>query len=244
MAIIGAIPARWASTRFPGKVLADLNGKPMIQHVWEGVRACRRLDDVYIVCDAEHVARAAEGFGAKVIMTSPDLASGTDRLAAAFQDSSVDIILNIQGDEPLVSASAIDALAGVLADDPVPPMATVIRPLNDAGDVANPNVVKVVVDHQGYALYFSRAPIPYNRDGAEVTPGTYFKHLGLYAYRRDFLLKFKSLPASRLEAWEKLEQLRVLAAGYKIKTVVTEHDSIGVDTPADLEKVAAFLRKR
>ncbi len=241
MKIIGVIPARWASTRFPGKVLQILRGKPVVQHVWERAGQSRRLDEVIIACDDERVRAAAEGFGAQAVMTSPDHASGTDRIAEAIAGRDADIIINVQGDEPLIDPAVIDQLADALLDDPAVPMATVIKRLEDPALVKDPNVVKAVIDNNGFALYFSRAPIPFARDKDSSPP--VYKHLGIYGYRRDFLLSYSSLPASMLERAEKLEQLRVLEAGLKIKTVITEYDSIGVDTPDDLKRIEAQLNK-
>lgn len=239
--IIGVIPARWASTRLAGKVLADINGLPMIQHVWQRAKKSRLLDEVFIACDHDEVFDKAQEFGAKVIMTSPDHASGTDRIAAACRHSPAKIVVNIQGDEPLMRAEVIDSVVQALLDDGGAVVATPAKKMVNPDDVNNPNVVKVAMDANGYALYFSRAPIPFNRDKKDFDDLAYYKHFGLYAYRRDFLAKFKDLPGSPLEQTERLEQLRVLQAGYKIKVVVTEHDSIGVDTPEDLAQVVAIL---
>ncbi|MEW5895711.1 MAG: 3-deoxy-manno-octulosonate cytidylyltransferase [Candidatus Omnitrophota bacterium] len=242
---IGVIPARWASTRFPGKVLADLNGKPMIYYVWRQARKSSLLQDVIIACDAEHVEKACKAFGAKAVMTSSEHQSGTDRIAEAVRNVDADIVVNIQGDEPLISPDVIDRLAAELINaDKHCPVATVIKRIDDEADVANPNVVKVVVDCNGYALYFSRHGIPYHRSRKEWGSGTvYFKHLGIYAYRKNFLMGFHSLPVSFLEEAEKLEQLRVLEAGLKIKTITTESETLGVDTPEDLERVARVLKE-
>jgi 3-deoxy-manno-octulosonate cytidylyltransferase (CMP-KDO synthetase) len=241
MKIIGVIPARWASTRFPGKVLADLNGKPLIQHVWQQAKKAALLNDVIIACDDCRVKEASAAFGARVVMTSPDHASGTDRIAEAVKNIDADIVVNIQGDEPLIDPKVIDELAAALKDDEHCSMATVIKGITDSTQISNPNVVKVVVDRQGVALYFSRHAIPFNRDGKPLEANTYFKHLGLYAYRKEFLLGFHALPYSRLEHIEKLEQLRVLEAGYRIKTIQTDFETIGVDTPEDLRHVAQLL---
>jgi 3-deoxy-manno-octulosonate cytidylyltransferase (CMP-KDO synthetase) len=244
MKIIGVIPARYASSRLPGKVLADLGGKPMIQHVWERAKQARSLSEVYIACDDQRVFSVSRNFGAKAIMTAPELASGTDRIAAAVKDIEADIVLNIQGDEPLIHFETIESLALGLKNEKDCTMATVVRMMADPADVLNPNVVKVVLDHNGFALYFSRSVIPFDRDGGDFSRLTYYKHFGLYAYRKNFLLAFHQLPFSHLEQTERLEQLRVLEAGYKIKTVTTPHDSISVDTKEDLAKVIGFLRDK
>ncbi len=239
MKIIGVIPARWGSTRFEGKILADIDGKPMIQHVWERARRSQMLNNILIACDDERIMVAAKKFGAAAVMTSPKHVSGTDRIAEAVENLRADIVINIQGDEPLIDPRLIDHLAKALVDNPQCAMATVIKEISQKEDVVNPNVVKVVVDLHGMALYFSRAAIPFDRDGKGGA--VVYKHIGIYAYRRDFLLGYKKLPKSRLEESEKLEQLRALEAGYRIKTVVTEMDMVGVDIPEDLEKVRKLL---
>lgn len=241
MKAIGVIPARWGSTRFEGKPLAEIAGKPMIQHVWEAVKRSGQLDEVLIACDDDRILKAVESFGGRAVMTANDHSSGTDRIAEAVEKLAVDIVVNIQGDEPLIQPSVIDAVVKLLADDPDAVMATVIKTIMDERDYQNPNVVKVVTNVSGDALYFSRSPIPYNRDGGPVQA---FKHLGIYAYRKPFLLGYKNLPASALEKAEKLEQLRALESGYKIKTVLTDMETIGVDTPEDLEKVKELYNRR
>jgi 3-deoxy-manno-octulosonate cytidylyltransferase (CMP-KDO synthetase) len=239
MKIIGVIPARWASTRFEGKVLAPINGKPMIQHVWERSQKSELLNDLVIACDDDRVVVAAEQFGAKTVLTSKEHASGTDRIAEAIESMEGDIIINIQGDEPLIDHAVIDALAATLVEDSSCSMGTAIKVVTTKKELKDPNVVKVVVDGEMNALYFSRSVIPYNRDDSDEA--IYYKHLGIYAYRRDFLLSYKMLPKSNLEKCEQLEQLRVLEFGYKIKTVVTDIDTIGVDTPEDLGRVEKLL---
>lgn len=241
MEVIGIIPARYASTRFPGKVLADIDGRPMIQHVWERAKKSRLLDEVFIACDDDQVFDAAQDFGAKVIMTSPEHASGTDRIAAASKHSPAKVVVNIQADEPLLPEDVIDAVVRSLLDDERAAVATPVKKITNPDDVNNPHVVKVVMDKQGFALYFSRAPIPYNRDQKDFGELHYYKHIGLYAYRRDFLMKFKELPVSELEQTERLEQLRILQAGMRIKAIVTTYDSVGVDTPDDLIRVKTIL---
>lgn len=243
MKTAGVIPARWASTRFEGKVLALINGRPMIEHVWQRTRQCRRIDEVWIACDDKRVYEAARAFGAQAIMTDPKHASGTERIAEAAGKIKADIFVNIQGDEPLIDPVVIDALARMMQDDPRCSMATPISRLTDPEDLNNPNVVKVVVDHNGDALYFSRAAIPYNRDKKFPAEIVYYKHIGLYAYHREFLLNWKNLPASQLEVAERLEQLRVLEAGHKIRTIVTEFESVGVDSPQDVKRVTDRLKQ-
>jgi len=243
MKAIGVIPARWGSTRFQGKVLAELLGKPVVQHVWENAKKAKTLDDLVVACDDERIMKVVEGFGGKAVYTSPDQPSGTDRLAEVVNPMDVRIAVNIQGDEPLVKPIMIDNLVMTLEDEKVAQMATVIKKIEDESELTNSNVVKVVTDRNGYALYFSRYAIPYNRTNAEARSKrpVYFKHIGLYAFTKDFLFTFRNLPESSLEKAEKLEQLRVLEYGYKIKTVETKFDTIGVDTPDDLIRVKEML---
>ncbi|MCR4337388.1 MAG: 3-deoxy-manno-octulosonate cytidylyltransferase [Candidatus Omnitrophica bacterium] len=242
--VVAVIPARWASTRFPGKVLAPIQGMPMIQHVWQRVTKSRLVKDVIVACDDQRVLDAAKAFGAKAVMTSAAHESGTDRIAEAIANIPADIVVNVQGDEPLIEAKVIDALVQTLIDDPQCPMATAIRKITKEEFLKNPNVVKVVVDDRGYALYFSRAAIPFNRDQKNFSTIKCYQHLGLYAYRKDFLKKFSQLSVSDLEKTEKLEQLRVLERGYKIKTVLTDYETVGVDTPEDLERVSELMRNK
>jgi 3-deoxy-manno-octulosonate cytidylyltransferase (CMP-KDO synthetase) len=242
MRAIGVIPARWASTRFVGKVLAEIQGRPMIQHVWERARQASSLADVLIACDDQRVRQAAEHFGARAVMTSPLHPSGTDRLVEAIQGLWADIVVNIQGDEPLMEPMVINDLVEALSGDRKAQMATAIKATTDPKEIHSPHVVKVVIDANRYALYFSRAAIPYVRDENSQTSVSCWKHIGIYAYRRDFLERIPQLPVSHLERLEKLEQLRVLEAGYCIKTVETSFESIGVDTPEDLQRVQQRLQ--
>ncbi len=235
--IVAIIPARYASTRFPGKPLADLWGKPLIQHVWERARCAESVGRVLIATDDERIAGAARGFGAEVVMTRADHPSGTDRIAEAAAGLEAEIVVNLQGDEPLIEPAAIEAAVRPLQEDPALPMSTLCCPIETLEELANPNVVKVVCDRRGYALYFSRLPIPFVRDkGAGVER---FRHIGLYAYRRDFLLAFAQLPPTPLEQAEKLEQLRALEHGHRIRVVPVDHLSPGVDTPEELERLRA-----
>ena len=247
MKAIGVIPARWGATRFEGKVLANLLGTPVIQHVWENAKKARTLDDLIVACDDERILKAVEGFGGKAIYTSPDQPSGTDRLAEVVNAMSVDIVVNIQGDEPLIKPIMIDNLVMALQEEKIAQMATIIKKIDDDSELTNSNVVKVVVDKNGYALYFSRYSIPYNRT-SEKDHGkrpVYYKHIGLYAFTKDFLFTFKKLPHSSLENAEKLEQLRALEYGYKIRVVETKFDTVGVDRPEDLKRAEeALLRER
>jgi len=242
MDVIGVIPARYSSIRFEGKVLVDILGKPMIQHVWERAKQARILDDLIIACDHELVARAAEKFGAKVVMTSKGHLCGTDRISEVINPIDVKIVINIQGDEPLIHPTMIDSVAQALMDNSNISMATIIKKIDNPQVLNDPNVVKVVVDKNNFALYFSRAAIPYRAENSEVESPVYYKHIGLYGYTKDFLFTYRNLPASNLEKIERLEQLRVLEEGFRIKTVETKFDTIGVDTPDDLEKVKARLQ--
>jgi 3-deoxy-manno-octulosonate cytidylyltransferase (CMP-KDO synthetase) len=243
MKTIGIIPARWGATRFEGKVLADLLGKPVIQHVWENARKAKTLDGLIVAADDERIIKVVEGFGGKAVYTSPDQPSGTDRLAEVVNPLDVFLAVNIQGDEPLVKPIMIDSLVMALESEKTAQMATVIKRIEDESELTNSNVVKVVVDRNGYAIYFSRYAIPYNRTGQTDTKSgpQYFKHIGLYAFTKDFLFTFRNLPKSALETAEKLEQLRAIEYGYKIKTVETKFDTIGVDTPDDLMRVKEML---
>jgi 3-deoxy-manno-octulosonate cytidylyltransferase (CMP-KDO synthetase) len=238
MTTIALIPARYAATRLPGKVLADIAGKPMVQHVYERACRARTVQRVLVATDDERIRRAVEAFGGEAIMTSPHHLSGTDRLAEAVQHLECEIVVNVQGDEPLIEPEAIDAAVQPLLEDPTLPMSTLKVEITDPQDIQDPSVVKVVTDRHGLALYFSRYPIPYPRDAA---PGRWYQHIGLYAYRRDFLLQYARWEATPLQLTEQLEQLKVLENGYRIKVVPTSHRTIGVDTPEDLERVRRLM---
>ena len=241
MKTIGVIPARYASTRFPAKVLARINGKPMIEHVWAQARQCQHLNEVLIACDHAEVFKVAQGFGANVVMTNPNHPSGSDRIAEAVKDLDVEIVVNIQGDEPFIDPKTIDDLVALLINDITCPMGTVIKEITSDADFNDPNVVKCVVDDNGYALYFSRSSIPYNRNAQLPTGTKRYKHLCLYAYCKDFLMQYKDWPKGKLESIEQLEQLRVLERGHKIKTTLTTYESIAVDTPEDLKKAEQWF---
>lgn len=243
MDCLGVIPARYSSTRFEGKVLADILGKPMIQHVWERAKQAKTLDDLIIACDDERVASTARDFGAKVAMTSKGHASGTDRISEVVNPLDVKIVINIQGDEPLIHPMMIDSVARALLEDSSLSMATVMKKITDPLSINDPHVVKVVVDKNNFALYFSRAAIPYLAVNSEVENPVYYKHIGLYGYTKDFLFIYKNFPPSSLERTECLEQLRVLDEGLRIKVIETKYDTVGVDTPQDLEKLKEFLSK-
>lgn len=244
MKILCVIPARYSSTRLPGKPLAMIAGKPMIQHVYERARLATRPETVLVATDHELVYRAVQDFGGDVIMTSPDHLTGTDRLAeVAGQYPDADIIINVQGDEPLIAPEIIDLLAGAFDGQPELKMATLMTEM-DKEEYNLASAVKVVTSLDGYALYFSRSLLPYPRNNK--LPGgslPVYKHIGIYAYRRDFLLAYAALPPTPLELTESLEQLRALEHGYKIKVLKTDFRSIGVDTPEELEKVNAYFTR-
>ncbi|OHB25560.1 MAG: 3-deoxy-manno-octulosonate cytidylyltransferase [Desulfuromonadaceae bacterium GWC2_58_13] len=246
MRVTAIIPARYASTRFPGKPLADILGKPMIQWVYQRTLESTRVDRVVVATDDERIFDAVKAFGGEVQMTRPDHPTGTDRLAEVAQRIDTDIVVNVQGDEPLIDPRMIDlAVAPLVADGSIP-MGTLMTPVGSVEEFLNPNVVKVVVDRQGFALYFSRAPIPHPRDHAQHLAEHFhdlkaYKHIGLYVYRKNFLLDYPKMLSTPLENTEKLEQLRALEHGYRIRVVETELVSQGVDTPADLRLVRSLL---
>jgi 3-deoxy-manno-octulosonate cytidylyltransferase (CMP-KDO synthetase) len=242
MKVICIIPARYASSRFPGKAIADLLGKPMIQHVYERVLKARTISFAAVATDDERIVAAVEGFGGLAIMTAATHRSGTDRIAEAVSRLDIeysDIVVNVQGDQPLFEPSQIDEVARPLLDDPAIPMSTLIYKIVREEEVRHPNAVKVVFDRDHFAIYFSRATIPYVRDKGHE--GNYYKHHGIYAYRREFLKKFTELPEGNLEKLEALEQLRALEHGYRIKVVETPYDSVEVDTPQELERVRSLI---
>ena len=247
MRAIGVIPARWGATRFEVKVIANLLGKPVIQHVWENAKKAKTLDDLVVACDDERIMKVVEAFGGKAVYTSPNQPSGTDRLAEVVNPLNVDIAVNIQGDEPLMKSIMIDNLVLALEEEKAAQMATMMKRIDDDAELTNSNVVKVITDKNGYAIYFSRYAIPYNRT-SETDPKkrpVYYKHIGIYAFTKDFLFTFRNLPHSALENAEKLEQLRALENGYKIKVVETKFDTIGIDRPEDLKRAEdALLRER
>ncbi len=238
MNAVGIIPARYQSTRLPGKLLLCETGRPLIQHVWERAAGAPSLDQVIIATDDERIRDAAAGFGAEVRMTSPAHPTGTDRIAEVAADLDHDIVVNIQGDEPEIEPDAIDAAVRALVEAPQAVIATLACPTKDPDRAADPNAVKVVCGTDGRALYFSRAPIPHHR---EPDRGAVFLiHVGLYAYRREFLLELAHLPQTPLEQAEKLEQLRTLEHGRIIQVAETAHPAVGVDTPADYRE---FVRR-
>lgn len=241
------IPARYQSSRFPGKVLAPLAGRPMIQHVWERAMAVPQVDHVLVATDDDRVATAVQRFGGQAVMTSRACHSGTDRVAEAAAALGDEIVVNLQGDLPLIPPAFIAAARQPLLDDPAIVMSTLMRPITRPDELFSPHTVKVVTDRNGVALYFSRSPIPLVRDakqGSPFPPRTYFHHVGLYVYRNNFLVEFAKLPASRLESLEQLEQLRALEQGYRIKVVEVAEGTVEVNTPDDLPSAEAEWRRR
>ena len=240
------IPARYASSRLPGKPLLRQTGKYLIEHVYERARQARKPSQVIVATDDPRIVAAVKSFGGQVAMTRRDHPSGTDRVAEVAQNLNADVIVNLQGDEPLVDPSALDLLPGLLERDPDVEMATLGVPITSLEQWRNPNCVKVVRDHAGRALYFSRSPIPFVREGQPqlAAPQQQFlQHLGLYAYRREFLLRLAKLPPEPLEQLERLEQLRVLALGYRIQVGVIRQAAIGVDTYEDYERFVEHQRR-
>ena len=235
------IPARMGSMRFPGKVLADLGGKPVIRHVWENAMRSK-ADSVTVAADDPRVEQAVKAFGGHVVMTKPSHPSGSDRVWEAAQSTDAELIVNVQGDEPFLPHEVIDDLIDAMHGPDAPAMGTVVLPCSRADIAANPNLPKVVLTTDDYALYFSRSMIPYLREGGEETE--VYRHWGIYAYRRETLAKFVSLPEGRLERCEKLEQLRALENGIRIKVIKTSFDSIGIDTQDDLVRAQEFLAQR
>jgi 3-deoxy-manno-octulosonate cytidylyltransferase (CMP-KDO synthetase) len=244
--IIGVIPSRYGSTRLPGKALRDILGKTMVQRVLEQCNKARTLDEVYVATDDQRIAETVTAFGGRAIMTSPDHPSGTDRIAEAVANMDVSIVVNIQGDQPFMDPLMIDEAVQPLLDDPTLPMSTLMHPISREQDLHDPAVVKVVTDLVGNALYFSRSLIPYPRQQAGQR---IFEHVGLYVYRKDFLVQLAKLPATVLERAESLEQLRVLENGYRIRVIEThcpdnEFSGFSVDTERDLARAEEMLRER
>lgn len=248
MSAIVLIPARYSSTRFPGKPLALIQGTPVIEHVYRNSLHSRLADDAIVATDSEIIYEKVLSFGGKAVMTSVDHASGTDRIAEAAALLDYDIIVNVQGDEPLIKPDMIDTVISVL-DDREASIGTLAKRVADRREIFDPNVVKVVFDNEGFAFYFSRAPIPYYRDlfntegqlGSDISGLFIFKHIGIYSYRLDVLQKITRIKPSRLEIIEKLEQLRALEHGYRVKVRETFFETVGVDTPEDLERIEKCL---
>lgn len=244
-AIHAIIPARYQSSRFEGKPLALIDGKPMIQHVVERAQASDLVTQVAVATDDERIAQVVQGFGGRAVITKPQHKSGTDRLAEAaglLGLKGEDLIVNIQGDQPLFAPEVVAEVAQPMLAEPDLPMATLMYKITRPEEITNPNHVKTVFDRDGRALYFSRAGIPFCRDGGG-SEASYYRHLGFYAYRKNFLDTFVALPMGQWERLEKLEQLRALEYGYTIRVVLTSHDSIEVDTPEDIRKVEEMLAR-
>ncbi len=239
MRVVGVIPARYRSARLEGKPLAEIGGKPMIQHVYERSAESKLLSDLLVATDDERILDAVLGFGGKAVMTSPEHPSGTDRVAEAVEAIDAEVVVNIQGDEPFISPRALDQLVQPFTVDAGLEMSTLARRIENEADLTDPNVVKVVFDHHGSALYFSRSLIPFPRREEEHRA---YEHIGLYAYRKTFLLEYAKMPPTPLERTEALEQLRALENGRRIRVVVTEdHLGLSVDTPEDLERARALF---
>ena len=245
MKILGVIPSRWGSTRFPGKSLAPICGKPLVVHVVEACLRSKRLTDVIVATDDQRIADAVAGTRARAVLTRPDHPSGTDRGAEAAQAGDEDIVVNIQGDEPLMDPALIDRIVEALLADPSRGMATACAPIRTREELDARTVVKLVADGQGNALYFSRLPIPCRRDGEpDIASGLYKRHIGIYGFRGSFLKKFIAAPQCALEKTESLEQLRALHLGCKIAVVETDEVGVGVDRPEDVATVEHLMRER
>jgi len=239
--ITAIIPARYESSRFPGKPLVEINNQPMIEHVYKRVEKADLIDQVIVATDDRRIAEAVKNFGGKVEMTSTNHKSGTDRIAEVAKDLDSDIIVNVQGDEPLIKPVMIDQVVKPFTNNKDLLMTTLRKKIDDLNEINNPNVVKVVTDDNNFALYFSRATIPYQRKDHSGHVD-YYKHIGVYAFRKDFLLEYSKMNESELEKIESLEQLRVLENGYKIRVVETVFDTVGVDTPEDLNYVKELIQ--
>jgi 3-deoxy-manno-octulosonate cytidylyltransferase (CMP-KDO synthetase) len=245
MNTVAVIPARYASTRFPGKPLISIGGKTMIERVWERARQAKLVSKVIVATDDERIASAVRAFGGEVALTRADHRSGTERVAeVAAAHAEAEILVNVQGDMPLIDPAAIDAAIEALREDESVNMATLAVPISNAAEIMDPNVVKTVVDFDGNALYFSRAPIPWVRDRGGPVHARHLKHLGLYVFRREALLEFATFPQGDLERIEQLEQLRWLENGNRIRVAEVEHESVEVDTPEDVKKVEKMLASR
>jgi len=252
--VLAVIPARWASTRFPGKPITNILGKPMVQWVCEQANKASLVSDVVVATDDQRICDVVRNFGGNAMMTSPDHQSGTDRAAEVAKNYECDIVVNVQGDEPLIPPENIDIVVKALVGSSELPVSTLMIAIRSRNEMFDPNVCKVVVDSEGHALYFTRAPVPYYRDSysnyvhGDIEAGANsevlgYKHIGVYAYLKGFLLQFSKLKTSRLEKMEKLEQLRILDNGYSIKVIETKQNSIGVDRPEDLDEIKQMMTK-
>jgi len=240
--IVAVIPARYASTRLPGKPLVPLAGKPMIQRVYERAKQAARVSRIIVATDDERIVKAVEGFGGEARMTRSDHRTGTERVAEVAAREEGDVFVNVQGDEPLLDPVAVDTAIASLLEEPAAAISTVATPITTPADIMDPNVVKTVLDFDGNALYFSRAPIPWVRDTSSKVQVRHLKHLGLYVFQREALLEYPTLPQGELERIEQLEQLRWLENGWKIRVAEVEHDAVSVDVPEDVARVEKLLR--
>jgi len=242
--VVVVIPARYGSTRLPGKPLVSLGGKPMIQRVYERAKLAQRVSRVIVATDDDRILKAVQDFGGEARMTRHDHRTGTERVAEVAAHEPGDIFVNVQGDEPLLDPAAVDTAVGALLEEPQAAIATVATPIRTPGDIMDPNVCKVVLDFDENALYFSRAPIPWVRDTGGHVQARHLKHLGLYVFRRDALLEYPTLPQGELERVEQLEQLRWLENGWKIRVAEVQHDAISVDVPEDVPRVEKLLAEK
>ncbi len=240
--VVVVIPARYASTRLPGKPLVPLAGKPMIQHVYERAKRAETVHEVLVATDDRRIVEAVQAFGGQARMTRAEHRTGTERIAEVAAHEAGDLFINVQGDEPLIDPLAIDAAIGALLEEPAAQISTIATPIRHAGDIMDPNVVKTVLDFDDNALYFSRAPIPWIRDTQNKVHVKYWKHLGLYVFQRDALLEYPTLPQGELEKVEQLEQLRWLENGWRIRVAEVPHDTVSVDVPDDVTRVEALLK--
>jgi 3-deoxy-manno-octulosonate cytidylyltransferase (CMP-KDO synthetase) len=241
--VIVVIPSRYASTRLPGKALVQLAGKPMVQHVYERAKRAQTAHRVIVATDDQRIIDAVTAFGGEARMTRADHRTGTERIAEVAVHEDGDVFVNVQGDEPLIDPAAIDTAVGALLEEPQAQISTVATAIRHAGDIMDPNVVKTVLDFDGNALYFSRAPIPWIRDTQQKLHVKYWKHLGLYVFQREALLEFPTLPQGELEKIEQLEQLRWLENGWKIRVAEVAHDAVSVDVPEDVARVEKLMQK-
>lgn len=241
--VVVVIPARYASSRLPGKPLVSLAGQPMIQRVYERAKLSKQAGRVIVATDDERIVKAVQEFGGEARMTRPDHRTGTERVAEVAAHETGDVFVNVQGDEPLLDPAAIDTAVTALLEEPQAAISTVATPIKTPGDIMDPNVCKVVLDFDENALYFSRAPIPWVRDTGSHVQARHLKHLGLYVFRRDALLEYPTLPQGDLERLEQLEQLRWLENGWKIRVAEVAHDAISVDVPEDVTRVEKLLQK-
>lgn len=239
--VLAVIPARHASSRFPGKPLAPIAGKPMIQHVVERVRRAQLVSRVVVATDDQRIKSAVESFGGEAVITRSDHRTGTDRVAEVALHIPAEIYVNVQGDEPLIDPASVDAIVSAMLEDASIQIVTPCAAISQTADIMDPNVVKVVFDFEGNALYFSRAPVPWVRDRQETVAARHWKHLGLYAFRHDALIEFPTLPPGELEHLEQLEQLRWLENGFHIRVIETDYDAVSVDVPTDVARVEQLL---